>query len=151
MVTPPEKRLFWLLSLAYRRAATAADADLRDLDITAAQTGALFAIPPEGAISVNDMAQRLRIAQSAASTFAQRLEKAGLIERRTTPKDSRYAMLALSERGRAVRREAAARAQDFNAKMAAGLSDEQFAAVAGWLQQLIDMEDSHERRHPDQA
>ncbi|WP_088348324.1 MULTISPECIES: MarR family transcriptional regulator [Rhodomicrobium] len=142
MVTPPDKRLFWLLSLAYRRATAAADAGLRDLDITGAQTGALFAIPAEGAISVNDMATRLRIAQSAASAFAQRLEKAGLIVRQTTPNDSRYAMLALSERGRKVRREAAARAQAFNARMAAGLSDEQFAVVTGWLQRLIEMEET---------
>ncbi len=85
MVASADRRLFWLLSLAYRRAAGMADAGLEDLGLTAAQAGALFAIPVEGAASVNDMAATLRIAQSAASAFAQKLEKSGLVSRRANP------------------------------------------------------------------
>ena len=141
MITKRDERLFWLLTLAYRRAASVADAGLEDLDLTAAQAGALFAVPMEGATNVNDLAAMLRIGQSAASIFAQRLEKAGLISRQTDPKDSRYALLLLTERGRAVRSEAAARARDFNAHLRADLNDEQLATVTAWLVQIINMKE----------
>ena len=136
-----DKRLFWLLSLAYRRAASMADAGLEDLNLTAAQAGALFAIPVEGAVTVNDMAATLRIGQSAASVFVQKLEKAGLISRQSDPKDSRYAVLALTAPGRELRALAATRARDFNARLRGDLSDEQFETVTVWLQQVITMKE----------
>ena len=141
MVASPDKRLFWLLSLAFRRAAGIADAGLEDLELTAAQAGALFAVPMDGAASVNDMAATLRIAQSAASSFAQRLEKAGLLSRQTDPKDTRYALLTLTEKGRDLRARALTRARDFNAQLSAGLSDEQLTIIAAWLQQVITMKE----------
>jgi DNA-binding MarR family transcriptional regulator len=144
MVTSPDRRLFWLLSLAYRRAASMADAGLDDLGLTAAQAGALFAIPVEGAASVNDMAAALRIGQSAASAFAQKLEKSGLISRQADPKDSRYALLVLTERGRDLRAGAVARARDFNAQLRAGLSEEQVSVITAWLQQIIAMKEEEE-------
>lgn len=144
MVTPPDKRLFWLLSLAYRRAASMADAGLEELGLTAAQAGALFAIPSEGAASVNEMATTLRVGQSAASGFAQRLEKSGLISRQLDPEDSRYALLVLTARGRELRARAAARAREFNARLRAEATDEQIGLVAAWLQQIIAMKEEEE-------
>jgi DNA-binding MarR family transcriptional regulator len=141
MAATANRRLFWLLSLAYRRASSMADAGLEDLGLTAAQAGALFAIPVEGAASVNDMAATLRIGQSAASAFAQKLEKSGLISRQTDPKDSRFALLVLTERGRELRAHAVARARDFNARLRADLSDEQFGVVAAWLRQITNMKE----------
>jgi DNA-binding MarR family transcriptional regulator len=139
MATPPESRLFWLLSLAFRRAASMADAGLHDLGLTAAQAGALLAVPVDGATSVGDMAATLRIGQSAASAFAQRLEKSGLISRQTDPKDTRFAFLVLTERGRDLRGRAIARARDVNRHLRADLSDEQFAVVTAWLRQITNM------------
>jgi DNA-binding MarR family transcriptional regulator len=144
MVTPPDGRLFWQLTLAYRRAASMADAGLDDLGLTAAQAGALFAIPVEGAASVNDMAATLRIGQSAASAFAQKLEKSGLISRQSNPKDSRFALLVLTARGRDLRAHAVARARDFNARLRADLSDEQVAVITGWLRQITNMKEEEE-------
>ena len=144
MVTPPDRRLFWQLSLAYRRAAVMADAGLEDLGLTAAQAGALFAIPVEGAASVNGMAATLRIGQSAASAFAQKLEKSGLISRQTDPKDTRSALLVLTSSGRELRAKALARARDFNAQLRAGLSDEQVAIITAWLQQIITMQEEED-------
>ena len=141
MVTPPDKRVFWLLSLAYRRAASMADTGLEEMGLTAAQAGALFAIPVEGTASVNDMAATLRIAQSAASAFAQKLEKSGLVSRRTDPKDSRYALLVLTERGRGLRARALSRAKEFNTQLCADLTDDQFTIITGWLQQVINMKE----------
>jgi DNA-binding MarR family transcriptional regulator len=144
MVGSPDRRLFWLLSLAYRRASSMADAGLDDLELTAAQAGALFAIPVEGTASVNDMAATLRIAQSAASSFAQKLEKSGLVSRRANPADSRYAALVLTERGRNLRMRALARAKEFNARLRADLTDEEFAIITGWLQQVTNMKEEEE-------
>jgi MarR family transcriptional regulator, organic hydroperoxide resistance regulator len=141
MVTSADRRLFWLLSLAYRRAAGMADAGLEDLGLTAAQAGALFAIPVDGTASVNDIAATLRIAQSAASAFAQKLEKSGLVSRRANPADSRYALLVLTERGRELRTRALSRAKEFNARLCADLTDEQFAIITGWLLQVINMKE----------
>jgi DNA-binding MarR family transcriptional regulator len=144
MSASEEKRLFWLLSLAYRRAASMADDGLAGSGLTAAQAGALFAIPMEGAATVNDVAGTLRIAQSAASSFAQRLEKAGLVCRKADPKDSRYALLTLTERGRELRSRALLQAKSFNGHLSQGFSEDELATVSRWLRHVINMKEEVE-------
>ena len=121
-----------------------ADEGLQEFGLTAAQAGALFAIPVEGAASVNDMAAALRVGQSAASGFAQKLEKSGLISRESDPSDSRFALLVLTDRGRDLRSQAAARTRDFNARLRVDLSDEQLGIVTAWLRQITNMNEEEE-------
>lgn len=133
-------RLFHLLALAQRRAQAVAEIGFGDLDVTATQIGALFVIPDDGAASLGDIAEALDLAQSGASTLAQRMERAGLIARAPDPADARITRLALSERGRRVRAEAVRRVQGLNRRLAGPFKPEEIALVARWLAHVAALE-----------
>lgn len=126
-------RLFHLLSLAQRRAQAVAEAELMDLEVSAAQIGALFVIAPGQAASVGDVAAALAIAQSAASTLLQRMERAGLIARLSDAADARITRLILTPHGAAVRAQAARRVQVLNRRLCGPFSAAEIAVVARFL------------------
>jgi len=134
-------RLLHLLSRAGRAAQTIADDGLADLNLTAAQAGVLFALPADGAASVNDVAETIGLAQSAASVLLQRLEQAGLIERQPDPADRRAVRLTLTARGRALRVKAIERAHRMNTAATRGFSAGEQAIIARWLQHMIDLKE----------
>jgi DNA-binding MarR family transcriptional regulator len=134
MSAPP--RLFYLLSLAHRAAQSVAERELADLDISGAQAGALFVIPPQGAATVGDVAEALQLAQSAASTLLQRMEKAGLVERFEDDADRRATRVRLTQSGRGARAEAAKRVARMNAALADGFSASDLAIIARFLEQV---------------
>ncbi len=144
-----DRRFFWLLATASRKAQSFADTRLENLGITATQAGALFAFPSTGNastgnpstikthLSVNDIAATLDLAQSAASTLVQRLEKAGFVAREPDDADGRAVRLFLTARGREMRTKAADQARAMNALLIDGLTKEQQADVSSWLQTVI--------------
>lgn len=113
-----------------------AQAGLADLGITPTQAGALFAIHPGDAITIGALAQALNLAQSAASTLAQRLERLGLVQRDCEPTDARTSRLRLTRRAEAVRAQALSRTHAFNQALAHDLSPAELAIVARWLNNL---------------
>lgn len=135
-------RFLHLLSRAARAAQTSADSGLADLELTAAQAGALFALAPETDTSVTALAEALGLAQSAVSVLVQRLEQAGLVERRPDPFDRRAALLALTPRGATLRARAAERARRFNALAVRGFSAEEQGVIARWLSHMIDLKEN---------
>jgi DNA-binding MarR family transcriptional regulator len=137
-------RLFHLLSLAARRASVVADGGLGDLEISQAQAGALFALPRDGSASISDIAAALQLAQSAASTLVQRMERAGLVARETDPADARVSRLRLTPHGEAVRAEAVERVRRLNRRMAASFSASEIDVVARWLAAIADLEPARE-------
>jgi DNA-binding MarR family transcriptional regulator len=60
-----------------------------------------------GAISVSELAERIRLSPSQVSRIAMDLERRGLVERRRSETDSRSTELAIAEAGRALLQEAA--------------------------------------------
>lgn len=137
MVPSPDRRLFYLLSLAQRRASAAADHGLEDLGLTSVQAGALFVIKPGRCVGLSELAGALNLAQSAASALVQRLERAGFVRREPDPGDARAVRLALTDKGEAARAQAAQRARRFNAALARGLSPAELALVSAWLSRLV--------------
>lgn len=134
-------RFLHLLSRAGRAAQAVADDGLADIGLTSAQAGALFVLPIDGAASVNEVAETLGLAQSAASVLVQRLEQAGLIERQTDPNDRRAVRLTLTSRGRTLRAKAIERAHRMNSAATRGFSADEQAIVARWLQHMIDLKE----------
>jgi DNA-binding MarR family transcriptional regulator len=132
-MTAPDRRLIWLLNRAQRRVIAQADARLAGLGLTSTQAGALFCIRGEEGITVGELADRLDLAQSAASGLAQRLENAGLVTRLPNPQDGRSVRLVLTRSGRKRREEAAKLAEASNAALSTGWSDADIAIVARWL------------------
>jgi DNA-binding MarR family transcriptional regulator len=132
-MTAPDRRLIWLLSRAQRRVMAQADASLAKLGLTSTQAGALFCVGSEDDITINELADQLDLAQSAASGLAQRLETAGFVERSADPRDGRSIRLALTKLGRKRREEALKIAHAGNAALCAGFSTSEVAIVARWL------------------
>lgn len=138
--TPP--RFLHLLARAARAAQQVSDAGLADLDLSAAQAGFLFALPKEGGLGVSAAAEAMGLAQSAASTLAQRLVDQGLLTRTPDPDDRRAVLLALTPAGVAARAEAARRARQLNARVTRGYSPAEQAVIARFLAGVIDMKES---------
>ena len=67
------------------------------------QAFAMMALKPEEPMSMSELAQALRCDNSNVTGIADRLEAAGLAERRAHPSDRRVKTLALTERGAEVR------------------------------------------------
>ncbi|MGV0758675.1 enoyl-CoA hydratase-related protein [Tistrella mobilis] len=126
-------RLIHLLAAANRRVMAIAEAGLEDLGITTSQSAALFVLGERGPSSVTALGAALDLGQSATSTLVQKLETAGLVARTDDPADRRAVTLRLTERGEAIRRVAARRANDLTRRMAHGLSPEERAVIAHWL------------------
>ncbi len=131
-MTQPNRRMFWLLSRAYRHISAAGDARLADLGLTSTQAGALYCFGDEGLL-VGELAAKLDLAQSAASGLAQRLEDAGLLARHEEAGDGRAARLKLTAAGRRKRDEAARRTMAANAKLLEGFTDNEIDTVVRWL------------------
>jgi len=96
------------------------------------QAFAMMALTPEEPMSMTELAQALRCDNSNVTGIADRLEAAGLAERRPHPSDRRVKTLALTEHGTSVRRL-------YKDKLAhtpeaiSGLSDEDAAALVDIL------------------
>lgn len=71
----------------------------RDLDISMQQLRAMFFLRDEEEISVGRLAELFGIGLPAASILADRLVRAGLVERRGDPTDRRRVLLSLSRAG----------------------------------------------------
>lgn len=135
-MTAPDRRLIWLLARAQRRVMARSDAALANLDLTSTQAGALFCIRNEDGSTVGELANQLDLAQSAASSLAQRLESAGLVTRSPNPDDGRSVRLVLTRSGRKRREEAIEIAQAGNDALCAGLSEAEVTIVARWLKRI---------------
>lgn len=138
--SPP--RFLHLIARAARAAQQVSDSGLSDLDLSAAQAGFLFVLPKEGGLGVSAAAEAMGLAQSAASTLAQRLVDQGLLTRTPDPDDRRAVQLALTPKGVAARAEAARRARQLNARVTRGFSPAEQAVIARFLAGVIDMKEN---------
>jgi DNA-binding MarR family transcriptional regulator len=76
------------------------------------QAMALQHLDPERPIPMSALADLLRCDNSNVTGIVDRLERAGLVERRPAPDDRRVKALAVTARGRAVREEVERRLSD---------------------------------------
>ena len=60
---------------------------------------------PSGQLRLNEINDHVLLSQSSLSRLMDRLEKRGLVERRTAPEDGRGVLLGLTEAGRELQRE----------------------------------------------
>lgn len=134
MSTPPDRRLFFLLSAGSRRVQRWIEAELASAGgLTAAQSGLLFFMGrPEGAL-IGEAAEALDVAPSAMTGLVDRMERSGLIERRADPDDGRAQRLCLTDKGREARAFALGGLNEINATLTDGFSDAEVDTIARWL------------------
>lgn len=91
-----------------------------------------------GSLRMHELAERMMLSRSAATRFADRLERAGLVERRGCDRDRRGTRIGLTPHGRALlRRAAAVHLRGVEGHFARHLSDEEAATLAHILGKIL--------------
>jgi DNA-binding MarR family transcriptional regulator len=135
MATPPNRRLMFLLSAANRRVQRWIEAETAG-GLTSAQSGVLFVLGRSDGVPIGELAEALAAAPSAMSGLIDRMERAGLVERRADPADGRGQRIHMTDRGREAREAAKAGVAQINRTLTEGFSEAEIDTVARWLASL---------------
>jgi DNA-binding MarR family transcriptional regulator len=129
----------------FKRLFTALDAvtasDWLDLEMTMAQWKGMLALQQQGALTVGEFADALRIGQPAASILAGQLVKLGLAERSEDPADRRRTILSASGQGAELVEELRRGRRATIVEWVARLDDADLAALVGGLHALATVAD----------
>ncbi|MDB5471717.1 MAG: MarR family transcriptional regulator [Caulobacter sp.] len=137
MSTPPNRRLMFLLSAANRRVQRWIEAEMAAKGgLTSAQSGVLFFLGKGDGALIGEVAEALDSAPSAMSGLIDRMERAGLVERRADPGDGRAQRIHMTDKGRAGRDYAKAGLDHINKEITDGFSEAEIDTVARWLTSL---------------
>src|SRR5262249_748231 len=101
--------------------------------LTSAQSGVLFYLGRNDGALIGEVAEALDLVPSAMTGLADRMERAGLVERRPDSEDGRALRIYLTDAGQSVRKRAVARTQALNARLMEGFSDREIDTVSRWL------------------
>jgi DNA-binding MarR family transcriptional regulator len=112
------------------------DTAIAALGLTPAVARALHELDPDRPLPARDLAERLRCDRSNVTALADKLEQAGLVERRTDPADRRQKTLVVTVAGRDVRDRVAAAMSD--ARLLAGLTDAELATLRDLVWKVSD-------------
>jgi MarR family transcriptional regulator, organic hydroperoxide resistance regulator len=108
----------------------------QELGLSPPQAIALRQLQPDRAMTMGELAQALRCDNSNVTGIVDRLEAAGLAERRPHERDRRVKTLVLTEKGVRVRTAYDERLGTVPAAIA-GLSDEDAAALVGIMERAL--------------
>lgn len=79
------------------------DVEVAELGLTPAAARALHELDPDRPLPARDLAEQLRCDRSNVTALVDKLEQAGLVERRVDPADRRQKTLVVTEAGRRMR------------------------------------------------
>ncbi len=103
---------------------------------SAVQAGALFHVARHDGALIGEVAAALHLAPSAMTGLADRMAKAGLLERRSDADDGRATRLYMTAAGHDALKKARGLLRELNARMCEGFSDDEIDTVARWLAAL---------------
>ena len=133
----PDQRLYFLLQRSAHLLRTTLDRRcLAAAGVTTAQLGALFAVYEQPGITQQELARVLGLRESGVTALVGRLTTAGLLLKRTHPREHRAVVLELTEAGAAALRAAQPEVDRFNAEVRELLGDDGFVSTAGALHRL---------------
>ena len=121
------------VSAALRHRQDSAFAELR---LTPAAARALLELEPDDPSPARDLADRLGCDRSNVTALVDKLEQAGLVERRTDPADRRQKTLVVTGEGRGVRARVAEVMSD--SRLLAGLTDEELGTLRDLVWKVSD-------------
>ncbi|NYT94563.1 MarR family winged helix-turn-helix transcriptional regulator [Salinispora sp. H7-4] len=101
--------------------------DINRLGLTPAVARALYELDPDRPLPARELAEQLRCDRSNVTALVDRLEQAGLVERRIDPADRRQKTLVVTTTGRLVRVRVHQAMSE--SRLLAGLSDEEISAL----------------------
>ncbi|MFD0820148.1 MarR family winged helix-turn-helix transcriptional regulator [Micromonospora zhanjiangensis] len=112
------------------------DLELAELGLTPAVARALDELDPDQPLPARSLAARLNCDRSNITALVDKLEDAGLVERRPDPTDRRLKALVVTDVGRRIR--AQVRRIRSDSRLLAGLTDDQLAALHTLIWQVSD-------------
>jgi len=129
-----ERRFVWLLNRAQKRLHRHLEQRAeQQAGISVVQAGALFALQRQDGALSSELAEQLDIAPSAMTGLADRMLRAGLLERRVDAQDKRINRLWLTAHGRQVAGIAQAELAPLNQTLGEGFSADEMQVVSRWL------------------
>ena len=129
-----DRRYIFLLNMAQKRLQRHIEQQTeRRIGISAVQAGALFILQKQDGALSGELAAALDIAPSAMTGLADRMARAGLIERRTDAIDRRINRLWLTDSGREAASRALKELAPLNKTLSEGFSEAEMAVVSRWL------------------
>lgn len=134
---PVDRRLFLLLEHARNQVFRQANNGLqKDLGITAPQGAVLFHLGRRDGARMGDLAANLGLNAPAVSGLIDRMQEAGMVERRKEAADARAARVYLTEDGKTRAAQVTERLRAFNEQLGDGFTDEQMDVVYAFLATL---------------
>lgn len=103
------------------------DVEIAELGLTPAAARALHELDPDCPLPARDLAAQLRCDRSNVTALVDKLERAGLVERRVDPRDRRLKILVVTEPGRRMRARVHQVMSD--SRLLNGLSNDELAAL----------------------
>jgi len=119
--------------------------EARELGVSPEQVSLLVAIKYAPGIGVGELAARERVSAAAMSKHVDRLERAGLAERKPSADDRRRVGLTLTDEGQRVLRRVRSRRTAWLASRLRGLSPDELAAVEAAVEPLSRLLEEEDR------
>jgi DNA-binding MarR family transcriptional regulator len=128
--------LYLLLKAAQKRVERWIESEAAAEGVSAAQAALVLVLGRNDGALIGDVAIALDVAPSAMTGMADRMARAGFIERRADPNDGRSSRLFLTDKGWAIRERAVALLGDLETQMNQDLPPAAEAAVRSWLEHM---------------
>ncbi|GIJ78599.1 DNA-binding transcriptional regulator, MarR family [Micromonospora phaseoli] len=112
------------------------DLDIAALGLTPAVARALYQLDPDRPLPARDLAEQLRCDRSNVTALVDKLEQAGLVERRVDPADRRQKTLVVTDAGRLMRERVHRVLSD--SRLLAGLDTEELAVLRDLVWKVSD-------------
>ena len=128
---------YTLLKTAQKRVERWIEAEAVQIEgLSAAQAGLVLFLGKYDGAAIGDAAEALDVAPSAMTGLVDRMTRGGFVERRPDPNDGRGQRLHLTQQGWSARNKTVELLDDLNHRMNDGLSAEEAAVVARWLEAI---------------
>ena len=133
-----DNQLCFRLYTAARMIAGAYKPYFEPLGITYSQYLVLLVLWEQDKQPVNDIAKRLHLETNTVTPLLQRMEKAGLIERKRGETDTRQRIVSLTEKGTAMREQAKDIPLSLGMEVTLFLSEPELTTIIPMLDKLIE-------------
>lgn len=138
-----DQRLYYLINRAQHHLRKLVDrVSLERTGVSSAQVGALFLIAQRSSCSQSDIAAELGQDESAITTMLKRMERNGLIERRSNPNDGRSKLVSLTRRGETTLRSVGGLLAHFNRQLTRGFSRDEIEIVLRFIRHVNALEEA---------
>ncbi len=106
-------------------------------EFNGAQGRILYVLWQSDAISISSLSSQTSLANTTLTSMLDRMERGGLIERRSDPNDRRSRLIVLTDKARALRGEYERISQQMNERYYAGFAEEEIVQFEAYLQRVL--------------